>query len=716
MLSKNVQTTRGKFKYCPNHTFDYENDKMIFTSVVGHLYDSEFPPEYKNWNTCDEFELFDAEIIKSIKEDLKGIKENIQNLSKNAQLVIIWTDCDREGENIGFQIKTLINKKIVVKRARFSGISKHEIKNAFESLCEINLNESNAVDARIELDLRCGSVFTRLQTLHLQKALGKENAFGSNKKQVISYGQCQIPTLNFVVERQKQIDAFVPETFYSLKLVHNKNEFSWERGNVFDKNFVVHMYNILFGAKYKVKSVNCKEIVKYSPLPLRTVELQKTCASFYKMSGDEIMTIAEKLYNRGYISYPRTETDSFQNNFGFKRILEKLKEDEKYAEYLEAFEFKMPRKGKNDDQAHSPIYPLKGGNDLSGKDRNVYDFVARRFMGCCSKNATADETTIEICASFKAGNNNLVGEYFKLKGIKIKQKNYLNIYIYESWGDKEIKKCEKYTEGSDLNPEDMDLSIIDSRTTSPCDLTEKDLIVLMDKNGIGTDATIHEHISKIQARNYAYKVGQYIRPTDLGMNLINAYKTLELPIHECKIRKEMEENLISVCAGKMRKEDLVQREIKIYKEIYTRFKNQIEKYVEVMKVENDFKKTTKKNTGKTYTDVVKKQKVENFTKNESILCKCRENATRKQCLKGKNKNRYFYGCFSFPKKCDFFMWEGEENKGMHFKRSEVVDEVKCDCGKSAVKKTSSTEKNLGRQFYVCNKSYKQCKFFQWVEK
>lgn len=719
ILSKNVQTKKGMYKYCPNHTFDLNNDTMIFTSVLGHLYESDFDVKYKNWTGCDEYELFDADIIKTIRGDLIGIKNNIQKLSKNIKMAVIWTDCDREGENIGQQIESLIDKRIVVKRARFSGISRHEIMQAYENLQDINMKESDAVDARIELDLRCGSVFTRLQTLNLRNTEREGNEDNSVKTGVISYGQCQIPTLNFVVERQKQIDNFVPENFYSLSLKHNKNVFTWKRGNIFDKNAVVHFYNMLCEVSCIVSKVTCKEVSKIKPFPLRTVELQKVCATYYKMAGNEIMDIAEKLYNRGYISYPRTETDSFANNFGFERILNKLKEDTEYTNYLDNFAFKHPRCGKNNDQAHYPIYPLKSGNDLSGKERNVYDFVARRFIACCSENAKGDETVIglKMCAPVKRSFG--VEEYFELRGLKIKERNYLDIYKYDTWGTKEIFKWKEYVEGKTLERKKGELSVKDSKTTVPQDLMEKDLIVLMDKNGIGTDATIHEHINKIQVRKYAYKIGQYIKPTDLGMNLINAYRELELPIHECQIRKAMEENLVKVCRGEMSKNELVQREIKIYKEIYQKFKSQIKKYTEIMKIQNEFKnrkKTVRKGDGENKPKRQKTESIkENVEVNEVILCHCKREASKKQCSKGKNSGKYFYGCCEYPKQCDFFIWEGEEPKGRDFKRTEVVDDVQCECGKSAVRKVSSTAKNKGRQFYTCNKAYKQCKFFKWVE-
>ena len=119
-------------------------------------------------------------------------------------------------------------------------------------------------------------------------------------------------------------------------------------------------------------------------------------------------------------------------------------------------------------------------------------------------------------------------------------------------------------------------------TTCPEYLTEKDLITLMDKNEIGTDATIHEHIEKIQIRNYAIKQKQYIKPTIVGINLINAYSQLKLPLSECSIRKDMEKNLKRICSGQLSKNALVKEQIDIYSRMFDKFQQNINDFVNIM--------------------------------------------------------------------------------------------------------------------------------------
>ncbi|KAI5173454.1 DNA topoisomerase III, partial [Pancytospora epiphaga] len=397
VLSTNSRVTHGKHKYCPNIFFKWEND-MIFTSVLGHLFSWDFKMK-TGWTESDPYGLFEAEIEKRLSEDMKKVAENIKTLSRQCEMVVIWTDCDREGENIASQIREIVgNKK--VRRARFSAISRSEVERAIRNLTEINDRESVAVEARIELDLRIGSAFTRFQTL------AYSSACMFSKRLILSFGPCQIPTLNFVVQRHNQIIKFKPEKFYSLEnkvikmsidkgydngydktigktinksinktidktidrntINDNKNRpftcFKWKRGNIFSKNCILLFYSLLKNGRAIITNKAVQNREKFRPLPLRTVEFQKICSSYFKIPGHLLMEVAEKLYNNGYISYPRTETDSFIKGFNFNEIVNKLKNDEAVGSYASDFTFKYPRSGNSNDQAHSPIYPLKSGN------------------------------------------------------------------------------------------------------------------------------------------------------------------------------------------------------------------------------------------------------------------------------------------------------------------------------------------------------------------
>jgi DNA topoisomerase III len=171
---------------------------MITTSVRGHLASTEFPPEF-GWNKVDPIVLFEAPISVIYKPDLEGLERMLRNLAQNASAVILWLDCDREGEAIGDEVKEVClrgNQRLEIYRAKFSTVLPQEIQQALNSLGRLKDSWVQAVQARMELDLRVGAAFTRFQTLRLQKKFD-----GFSDHGVVSYGPCQFPTLGFVVER-----------------------------------------------------------------------------------------------------------------------------------------------------------------------------------------------------------------------------------------------------------------------------------------------------------------------------------------------------------------------------------------------------------------------------------------------------------------------------------------------------------------------------------
>lgn len=139
----------------------------------------------------------------------------------------------------------------------------------------------------------------------------------------MSYGSCQIPTLGFVCERYKEIEAFVSEAFWKLKATHTLNEltveFNWSRNRLFDKETVEdYLLICLASPTATVDKATTKPKTKWRPQPMDTVELEKLASRKLKLAAKDTMTIAEKLYTQGYISYPRTETNMFSKEIDLK--------------------------------------------------------------------------------------------------------------------------------------------------------------------------------------------------------------------------------------------------------------------------------------------------------------------------------------------------------------------------------------------------------------
>lgn len=319
------------------------------------------------------------------------------------------------------------------------------------------------------------------------------------QSKVISYGSCQFPTLGFVVDRYLRVRNFVPEPFWYIKVVHEKDDinvkFSWKRGHLFDRMVVIIIFERCLIAKTaRVTKMQKKPTKKWKPLPLTTVELQKLGSRFLRMSSQQVMTIAENLYTKGWISYPRTETDQFDRGMDLRRLIEKQQQDNRWGAFAQGLMnggFNQPRNGRNNDKAHPPIHPVNyvAPNALEENERKVYEFVVRRFLACCSEDAIGEATDIEI---------DYGGEIFAAHGLTVLARNYLDVYPYDKW--ESSQNLPQYTVDEIFEP--IEATMHDGKTTAPGYLTEPELIALMDANGIGTDATMAEHIAKIKEREY----------------------------------------------------------------------------------------------------------------------------------------------------------------------------------------------------------------------
>ena len=245
----------------------------------------------------------------------------------------------------------------------------------------------------------------------------------------------------------------------------------------------------------KVVKIQSKPTKKWKPLPLTTVELQKMATRFLRMNGSQAMTIAEGLYQKGFISYPRTETDRFDKGMNLKALCEKQIQDNRWGQFADNLinhdGFRQPREGRNDDKAHPPIHPVQyvAHTALTPQESQVYEFITRRFLACCAEDAKGHTTTVEI----------LYGEEtFTASGLEVIERNYLDVYWYENWHSSTM--LPNFRMGEMFEPTEAMMN--EGSTTAPSYLTESDLIALMDANGIGTDATMAEHIQKIQEREY----------------------------------------------------------------------------------------------------------------------------------------------------------------------------------------------------------------------
>ncbi|XP_058139339.1 DNA topoisomerase 3-alpha isoform X1 [Dasypus novemcinctus] len=565
LSNSRMRRREGLSKFNKIYEFDYhlygQNVTMIMTSVSGHLLAHDFQMQFRKWQSCNPLVLFEAEIEKYCPENFVDIKKTLERETRQCQALVIWTDCDREGENIGFEIIHVckaVKPSLQVLRARFSEITPRAVTVACENLTDPDQRVSDAVDVRQELDLRIGAAFTRFQTLRLQKIFPEVLA-----EQLISYGSCQFPTLGFVVERFKAIQAFVPETFHRIKVTHEHRdgivEFNWKRHRLFNHTACLVLYQMCMeDPMATVVEVKSKPKSKWRPQALDTVELEKLASRKLRINAKETMKIAERLYTQGYISYPRTETNMFPKDLNLAALVEQQTPDPHwgaFAQRILAQGGPTPRNGNKSDQAHPPIHPTKYTSNLQGNERRLYEFIVRHFLACCSQDAQGQETTVEI---------SIAQELFVAHGLMILARNYLDVYPYDHWSDKTLPVYER---GSRFQPSTVEM--VDGETSPPQLLTEADLIALMEKHGIGTDATHAEHIETIKARMYVgLTADKRFLPGHLGMGLVEGYDSMGYEMSKPDLRAELEADLKLICEGKKDKLVVLRQQVQKYKQVF----------------------------------------------------------------------------------------------------------------------------------------------------
>jgi DNA topoisomerase III len=624
----NCTKRTGRERYCPIWDFDADvpslggKVKMKFTSVLGHLFQIDFDTRFKNWNGCNALDLFEAPIVSSLLEDKTNLAKQLQSEVREASILVLWLDCDREGERIAFEVIEACKlssrtKRIIIKRARFSSVAAPDIRQALESLVEPDVKLSLAVEARSELDLRIGSAFTRLLTRTLQPKF-QELAAG---KKLISYGPCQMPTLAFAVERYNEIQNFEPKTFYELRLYYrplpssrhyaflkqnqrrsagthpeNNDEdeeeddssagpnraprvrvsyspissntvqrntcemvFTSNRGRIFEEAEMQPLFLSLQSIQ-RALVVSCQSspVTKEKPTPMNSVDLAKLASRCLRISSQEAASIAEKLYQQGYISYPRTETQSFDAAIDLKALVTVHESHPLWGRHASRLlmndgNFAPPRAGGKHDRAHPPIHPLKPAVESQFSERlggrngwRIYELIARHFLACCSKDALGLASSVKV---------RLASEEFSAKGLQILERNFLDVYPYIPWSDSTIPV---FSIGETIEP--VSLQLHTGTTIPPLLLTEHELVAKMDESGIGTDATIPEHIAKVLEREYMFRQDSDGRftPSTLGFCLFSALERLELfDLSRPHQRALMEADLAQICAGTKTKEDVV---------------------------------------------------------------------------------------------------------------------------------------------------------------
>ena len=586
---------------------------------------------------------------------IKFLKEGVGK----ADLTILATDEDREGEAIAWHLAQILNLngKNPYQRIVFHEITKSAIEEALKNPRKIDFNLVNAQQARRILD--------RIVGYELSPFLWKKVARG------LSAGRVQSVAVRLVVEREKEIENFVPQEYWTItaflkKLTENgfpltefeallikKEGKTIPKLGIKTKKEADEILEDLKGAEYKVINIEKKEI-KRNPLPpFTTSTLQQEAWYRFRFPAKLTMRIAQQLYERGFITYHRTDSLNLSDFSLFavrKFIIENYGKN-----YWAGFLRKYKAKGRVQEahEAIRPTYPANIPDKLSGKlERNqlkLYDLIWRRFIACQMSQAVFDATVVDISAK---------NYTFRANGQILKFDGFLKVYPIK-YGENELPSLE-------INEILELIKLIPSQhfTQPPPRYTEASLIKTLEENGIGRPSTYAPILSTIQERNYIEKDEQRrFQPTEIGI-VVNDLLINHFPeIVDISFTAKMEEDLDEIAAGK-------EKWIKVLNKFYEPFEENLQKkYKEISK--KDLIEKTEKicpkcgapllirlgKFGKFYACCrFPKCKYTESLKENTLGIKCPQCKEGKIVEKRTKKKKIFYGCSNWPK-CNFALWD-----------------------------------------------------------
>lgn len=491
-----------------------------------------------------------------LSDDKVSVLEDLMSASKKCDKIIIASDPDREGEAIAWHLsKRLEDMGKPIKRMVYGKITKPALLKSLNELRDVDLNIFHAQEARRILDRLVG--FSASPFLM--------NFFGPK----LSAGRVQSVVTRMIIDRELEIEAFVPEEFYTIQVnldKDGKNQFITKySGKLTDAKSAKSMHDRLSSNdKYVVTEVRAEEEKKPAPPPLITATLLQAMSSLYNLDPVDTMKAAQSLFESKYISYHRTDSVRAEN--------ETLK---MAHDWLDENKIDRPRKpnifkNENDTQdAHECIHPCDvnfviDDNNYEIIDKNerlVYKTIWQYFVG--SQMSPAVYNTLKITAHVL---NDKSAEV-KASGKALKSKGFLEILGLEDKNKIDIPNLEV---GDFLSLSgEIPVRMEKKQTQPPPRYSINKVMSELKRRGIGRPATYADLLSKISARNYVEKKGNVFHATDLGKkitNVLSNYFTFMNYDYTAKMEKSLDE----IESGKINHIDML-------KKFYPGFKSELDR-------------------------------------------------------------------------------------------------------------------------------------------
>ncbi|HII66565.1 MAG TPA: DNA topoisomerase I [Thermococcaceae archaeon] len=642
---KPIRKTIGKVPY---YELTRDGKKIIVAPAVGHLFS--LAPKDRTYGypvfDIDWVPVYVAEKGKSYTKDyIKALKE----LAKQADEFVIACDYDTEGEVIGYTaLKYACGiEPSKAKRMRFSALTKKDLLRAWYNLePTINFGMADAGITRHVLDWYWG--------VNLSRALSSAIRKSSGKWHVLSTGRVQGPTLKFLVDREREIENFVPIPYWVIKMILEKNgeqyTANYEKDQIPNEEEAKRIVEEAKKGPAFVERIQINQQKRSPPYPFDLGTLQREAYSAFGYSPKKTLDIAQRLYERSLISYPRTSSQKLPQNLNYKSIIQNLAKIPEYKPHAHELLGKgvlNPVEGKKDDPAHPAIYPtgeIPRPGDLNKDEQNLYDLIVRRFLAAFAEPAIRENIKIVI-------NSNK--HHFILSGSRTIKEGWLKIYgKFVKFDEVVLPKFEK---GEKVNV--IQIKKEKKKTKPPARYSPASIIKKMEDLGIGTKATRAQILETLYSRGYI-EGKKKIKVTPLGIKVIEALENNIPDIISVELTREFEQKMEEIMARKLNKENVIEESKAALIKLLKEFKNKegeigkklLETFLENEK--NNMKESKRKNVKELKPEEEKIIKVEadieNKAKEKIILGSCPKCGGDLIVRYNRKTGKRFVGCSNWP--------------------------------------------------------------------
>lgn len=453
----------------------------------------------------------------------------LQTLARKAEEIILSPDPDREGEAIAWHLKEILNDKSIkapIKRVTFNEITKDAIIEALQHPREIDYELVQAQEARRVLD--------RLVGYDLSGLIWKKVRYG------LSAGRVQSPALRIIMEKEREIRAFVPEQYWTIEGLFSAGKEQFPLSCSIEPRELKDVQNILeLGKKHDwhVTDIKTSEQKRTSRAPFTTSTLQQTASTRLGFSPSRTMQVAQKLYEEGHITYMRTDSTnlSAQAQAQILALVEK-----KYGkEFVQAKTYAT--KSKNAQEAHEAIRPTHIDHLSLGfteEQKSLYTLIWERAVS--SQMSDAKMLKTKLIANITT--NNIPD--FSANGSRILFPGWLIVDTAARGEDVELPKL-SVGQKIDL----VELEATEKATQPPNRYTEAGLIKELEERGIGRPSTYASIMRTLEDRGYVKKEGRTLFPTDTG-DVVSSFLETNFPTYiSDTFTAEMENELDEIANG-----------------------------------------------------------------------------------------------------------------------------------------------------------------------